>query len=99
MSRKIFLGSFALAVLFIGFSQIPDPRIFGIVDESERIMFYGGSGLLAGLFGLILLGSGTYLCVTRFAGSSKGQRHFMLAIMLMVLVAVAVSLVVRFYPA
>ncbi len=98
MPRKLFFVSAALSLFFIGLSQIPDPGILGIDEEPERIIFYGGSGLLAGLFGLVAIFSGIYLCMTRFAGVSKGQRHFMLAIMLMVLVAVAVSLVVRFYP-
>jgi len=97
MPRKVFLGSVTLAVLFYVFSQIPDPGIFGIDEEPERIMFYGGFGILAGLFGIISFGSGTYLFVTWFADVSKGQRYFILAIMLMVLVAVAVGIVVRFY--
>jgi hypothetical protein len=96
MSRNIFFVSAALSLLFISLSQIPDPGILGIDEEPERIMFYGGSGLVAGLFGLVALGSGTYLCMTRFAGIPRAQRHLILAIMVMVLVAVTLTLVIRF---
>ena len=86
MVRKLFLGSAVLFMLFVGLSQIPDPKILGIHEEPERIMFYGGSGLLAGLFGLIALGSGVYRGVTRFEGVSRGQRRLLLAVMLMALI-------------
>ncbi len=85
-------------MIFLGLSQMSDPGVFGIHEEPERIMFYGGSGLLVGLFGLIALGSGIYLGATRFAGVSEGQRRFMLAIMLIVLIAVLTTFVIRFYP-
>lgn len=98
MARVIFLGSVILCTIFLGLSQMSDPGVFGIHEEPERIMFYGGSGLLVGLFGLIALGSGIYLGATRFAGVSEGQRRFMLAIMLIVLIAVLTTFVIRFYP-
>ena len=98
MARVIFLGSVILCMIFLGLSQMSDPGVFGIHEEPERIMFYGGSGLLVGLFGLIALGSGIYLGATRFAGVSEGQRRFMLAIMLIVLIAVLTAFVIRFYP-
>lgn len=96
MSRNIFLVSATLSLLFIGLSQIPDAGILGIDEEPERILFYGGSGLLAGLFGLVSLGSGTYLCMIRFAGIPSVQRHLILAIMVLVLVAVTLTLMIRF---
>ena len=98
MARVIFLGSVILCMIFLGLLQMSDPGVFGIHEEPERIMFYGGSGLLVGLFGLIALGSGIYLGATRFAGVSEGQRRFMLAIMLIVLIAVLTTFVIRFYP-
>ena len=98
MARVIFLGSVILCMIFLGLSQMSDPGVFGIHEEPERIIFYGGSGLLVGLFGLIALGSGIYLGATRFAGVSEGQRRFMLAIMLIVLIAVLTTFVIRFYP-
>ncbi len=98
MARVIFLGSVILCTIFLGLSQMSDPGVFGIHEEPERIMFYGGSGLLVGLFGLIALGSGIYLGATRFAGVSEGQRRFLLAIMLIVLIAVLTTFVIRFYP-
>ena len=96
MSRNIFLVSAALSLLFIGLSQIPDPGFLGIEEEPERIMFYGGSGLLAGLFGLVSLGSGTYLCITRFASVPRTQRHLILATMVLIFVAVMLTFVIRF---
>lgn len=71
MSRNIFLVSATLSLLFTGLSQIPDAGILGIDEEPERILFYGGSGLLAGLFGLVSLGSGTYLCMIRLRGYTQ----------------------------
>ncbi|MBT8358412.1 MAG: hypothetical protein HKO79_02245 [Desulfobacterales bacterium] len=96
MSRNIFFVSAALSLFFIGLSQIPDPGILGIDEEPERIMFYGGSGLFAGLLGLVALVSGTYLCMTRFRGVSRVQRRLILAIMVMVLLAVILTIVIRF---
>ncbi len=61
MARVIFLGSVILCMIFLGLSQMSDPGVFGIHEEPERIMFYGGSGLLVGLFGLLALGSGISL--------------------------------------
>ncbi len=98
MSSNIFLGSVILCLLFMGLSQISDPRFFGIHEEAERIMFYGGTGLFAGLFGLISLGSGVYLGATRFESISKGQRRFIQALMLIALVVDLAILVIRFYP-
>ena len=51
MARVIFLGSVILCMIFLGLSQVSDPGVFGIHEEPERILFYGGSGLLAGLSG------------------------------------------------
>ena len=92
------MGSVILCLLFIGLSQIPDPRVLGIHEEASRIMYYGGTGLFAGLFGLISLGSGVYLGATRFESISKGQRRFMQALMLIALIAILTILVIRFYP-
>ena len=96
MPRNLFLVTAALSLLFIGLSQIPDPGILGMDEEPERIMFYGGSGLLSGLFGLVALGSGTYLCIIRFAGVPRVQRYLILAIMVTVLIAVSLTFVIRF---
>lgn len=98
MPRSIFLGSVILCVLCVGLLQVSDPSIFGIHEEPERIMFYGGSGLLAGLSGLVAVVSGIYLGATRFAGLSNSQRQFMLTIILIVMIAALIAIVVRFYP-
>ena len=98
MIRNVFFGSVALCLLFIGLSQISDPGILGIHGEPERILYYGGSGLLVGLFGIIASGSGIYLGTTRFEDVSEGCRRVILTIMLLVLIAALVFLVIRFLP-
>ena len=65
MAGRIFLVSVVFFLLCLGLSQVSDPGIFGIHEEPDRIMFYGGTGLLAGLAGLIALVSGVYLGVNR----------------------------------
>ena len=99
MTRSIFLGSVLLCLLCVGLIQVSDPSVFGIHEEPERIMFYGGSGLIAGLSGIVAAFSGTYLVVHRFASISTGQRRFMVVIILMVLLAVLIAFVIRFYTA
>ena len=98
MARNIFLGSLGLCFLFTGLSQISDPSIFGIHGEPERVLYYGGSGLLAGLFGIVALGSGIHLCRTRFEGDSVVLRRVAMSTILLVLVAALTVLVIRFYP-
>lgn len=96
MSRNLFLGSGALCLLFLGLSQLPDPAILGIDGEPERIMFYGGTGLLAGIFGVVALGSGLYLAAARLEGASERRRRFLLILMWVVLGAVSTVSIVRF---
>ena len=98
MARKLFSGSVVVCLLFIGLSQVSDPGVFGIHEEPERLMFYGGSGLLAGFFGLIASGSGIYLGATRFAGVSEGQRRLLLRIMWIALAALLIVFLMRFVP-
>ncbi len=40
---------YVAALIFLGLAYVPDPSIIGINSEPSRIMFYGLSGLLAGL--------------------------------------------------
>ncbi len=98
MARNVFFGSVVLCLFFTGLSQISDPGILGIQGESERVLYYGGSGLLVGLFGIIALGSGIYLGITRFEVVSVVQRRVVMSTMLLVLVAALTILVFRFYP-
>jgi hypothetical protein len=46
------------AACFFLLSQVPDPAVFGIRTEPSTILYYGGSGLLAGLFTVMAIGSG-----------------------------------------
>lgn len=98
MAGKVFFGSVVLCLLFTGLSHISDPGILGIHGEPERVLYYGGSGLLAGLFGIVALGSGIYLGITRFEGVSALHRRIVMSTMLLVLVAALTILVIRFYP-
>jgi hypothetical protein len=43
------IGSYVGALIFSGFAYFPDPTMIGITSEPSRILFYGLSGLLAGL--------------------------------------------------
>ena len=98
MARRIFLGSLILGVLCAILSQTPDPAVFGIHDESVRILFYGGLGLAAGLFGLTAGVSGICWGVTHFADLSVSQRRYLLTTILIVLCAVVMAALYRFYP-
>jgi len=97
MARSIFLGSVGLCLICVGLSQVSDPSVLGIHGEPGRIMFYGGSGLLAGLSGLFATISGIYLGATRFAALSDRQRPFLSTMILIVLIAVLVTVVIRSY--
>lgn len=65
MARRILLWSAAFCLVFIGLSQVPDPKVFGIHEEPARILFYGGSGLLAGFSGFVAAGTGLYLAARK----------------------------------
>jgi ABC-type Na+ efflux pump permease subunit len=97
MARNIFLGSVVLCLLCVGLSQVSDPSVFGIHEEPERIMFYGGSGLLAGLFGLVAAVAGISVGANRFSSLSNAQRRFMLTIISFVLIAVMIAVMIRLY--
>jgi hypothetical protein len=49
MTRIVMITSYVTALAFLGLAYVPDPSIFGITSEPSRILFYGLSGLLAGL--------------------------------------------------
>ena len=98
MIRRVFFGSVVLCLLCVGLSQLSDPSVFGIREEPGRILFYGGSGLLAGLSGLVAVVSGINLGASRFMDLSDGQRRFMWTINLIVLIAVLIAVVIRFNP-
>ncbi|MDH3747707.1 MAG: hypothetical protein OER97_05830 [Gammaproteobacteria bacterium] len=99
MIRNVFFGSAVLCLLCIGLSLVSDPSVFGIQEEPERIMFYGGSGLLAGLSGFVAIVSGIYIAAVRSTGFSSGQRRFIYAAVLIVLIAVLIAVFIRSSPA
>jgi len=96
MIRYIFFSSVVLCLLLTGLSQIPNPENFGIQGESERILYYGGIGLLAGACGLIALGSGIYLGVARFCKTSVGLGKLIPGIILLVFLMLLAMLALRF---
>jgi len=98
MAQNIFYLSTVLCLVSLALTQVSDPSIIGIHDESMRILFYGGFGVLAGLAGMLVVISGVYVATTRFTDLSGGQRRLMLAIGLIFLVAVLIAGVSRLYP-
>lgn len=99
MFRGIFLGSLIVFPLCVGLSLVSDRGIFGIHEEPGRIIFYAGSGLLAGLSGIAAAVSGIVLGVSRFADLDDGHRRFLWTIALIMLIAVLIAVVLRLYPA
>ena len=61
MVLRILMVSGLGAVCFFLLSQLPDARVVGIRSEPATILFYGGSGLLAGLFAIGAIVSGIML--------------------------------------
>ncbi len=98
MVRPIFFGSIVLCVLFIGLSQMPDPSFFGIRDEPGRLLYYGGTGFLAGLFGLVAAIIGIYIIVSNSGDVTQNQRRVVLVALSVVVVAAIVAFVIRSGP-
>jgi hypothetical protein len=61
-------------------------------------MFYGGSGLIAGLSGLIAVGTGIFLGAASFGGLSGSAKRYLLTALLIILTAVIVAFVMQFFP-
>lgn len=95
MTRVLFFGSAVLCVLCIGMSQVPDPSLFGMHDETGRLLYYGGTGLLAGLSGLVAVISGITLAMSNSANISHGQRRSVLVVISIVVIAAIVAFVIR----
>jgi len=96
MTRHAFLASVVLCLVFTGLSQVSDPALLGIHEEPARILYYAGSGLLAGVFGIIALAGGIYLGLTRYARISSGQRWIVSVVILLLFMAVLIFLTIRF---
>ena len=58
------------ALACLGLSQVPDPRSLGIRSEPSRILFYGASGLVGGVLGVVALVC-TLLWVARRADTPR----------------------------
>jgi hypothetical protein len=98
MVRPIFFGSIVLCVLFVGLSQMPDPSFFGIRDEPGRLLYYAGTGFLAGLFGLVTAIIGIYNIVSNSGDVTQNQRRVVLVALSVVVVAAIVAFVIRSGP-
>ena len=90
MSRLVFFSSLTLCLLALALTRLPDPGIFGFGDESGRILFYGGSGLLAGLFGL-----GALISAFLQIATSSAKSRYLVAILLTFSAMVAVIFLFR----
>jgi hypothetical protein len=82
MSRRLFIESLILCLFCLALLQIPDPGTIGITSEPSIILFYGGTGLVTGLSGVIAAGSGLYIAFNRFGGN-KAPRNRSVPVVLM----------------
>ena len=80
MLPRILVISVLGAVCFVLLSQLPDPKVFGIRSEPSTILFYGASGLLAGLFTVVAIGSGILFGLQRLEGRTRGTPSRMAAL-------------------
>lgn len=95
MARRILLASAVLCLVFLGLSQLPDTGFLGIHEEPGRIAFYGATGLLSGLAGLVAVGSGIYLVAARAPGFAPRRKRLVIAVMGVIVVAIAATVVMR----
>lgn len=95
MARSLFIAGSSICLVCILLVQIADPAVFGIREEPDRILYYGGLGLLAGLSGLASVASGIYWLVTGRGRPSGRSKLSLQVIVLLVVGAAIVSLLVR----
>ena len=102
LSRTAIVWICGLSLLFAlcgaGLSQIPDPAVLGITSEPSRILFYGGSGVLALLAGLTAALTGIYLGVTKSCVLTPRTRHIVDVVLLSVAAFAAFTAMWRFIP-
>ena len=65
MVKSIAISSSVGALTCLGLTQVSDPAFLGVTSEPSRILFYGGTGLLAGVLALVALGSAALWFVRR----------------------------------
>lgn len=99
MARNLFIGCLSICLLCIALVQIDDLGVFGISEEPETILYYGGLGLLAGLTGVVAVGSGLYWLLSSRINMTPKARLRVRAALLIILAAMLVSLLVRLVPA
>ena len=99
MAKNLFLVCLFVCLVCIALVQIDDVGVFGIHEEPETILFYGGLGLLAGLSGLVAAGSGLYWFLSSRKNITTESKQKVRAVLLIVLAAMLVSLLVRLVPA
>ncbi|OFV94037.1 MAG: hypothetical protein A3G76_09735 [Acidobacteria bacterium RIFCSPLOWO2_12_FULL_65_11] len=75
MLKPVTIGSAVAALACLGLSQMSNPEMFGITSEPSRILFYGGSGLLAGALGLVALAGAAVWAVRCAADRRRGADH------------------------
>ncbi len=50
MLFRVFIAAVLGSVCFAALAQMPSPAIVGVRSEPTTLLYYGGTGLLAGLF-------------------------------------------------
>jgi hypothetical protein len=98
MARNLFLGSLIVCLLCVALVQVDDLGVFGITEEPDTILYYGGLGMLAGLTGVTALGSGLYWYLSGRSKLSPAARRRVRIALLVILAAMLVSLLVRIVP-
>ncbi len=72
MTKIVMIVIYVAALVFLGLAYLPDPKIIGITSEPSTIMFYGLSGLLAGLSFVVAVISTFAFAIGRWR-ASRGQ--------------------------
>jgi len=73
MLAKLFLVSAVAAVVCLALSQVSHPAVFGVRSEPARILYYGLSGFLAGLFTLTAVLTGIVWTFKRARSRRSGH--------------------------
>jgi hypothetical protein len=96
------LGIFTVALVVAAVATVltafVDPAVWGISDESIRILYMGGLGLVAGFAGLVTVLSGLALAVQLYAKKQVRIGRATRWLVIVVAVIILAAVIVRFYP-
>lgn len=71
MIRRVMILSYVAAAVFLALAYMPDPGLLGADSEPARILFYGMSGLLAGVSVVVAVISTMIVAVGKWRGIRK----------------------------